>query len=120
VRALLPDVQEVEAALFYPSHADGDVCGNSYMMLASPGSTLSKLVDGLEVACANLRNGLALPGIAAGTSYEVTRGKHDNSAGESDDLSVALPVVPGLIVGRKKEIAAQQLGAAMVSFWEEP
>ena len=39
--------------------------------------------------------------------------------GERDDLAFALPVVPGTMLGPKKEAARALLGTTVASFWDE-
>ena len=119
VRALLTDVAHIEAALLYPSHGLEGPSGNAYTPLGAPTKTLEQLSQTLALACQNMRNGLAIPGVAAGARYADTRSHKDNRKGEEDRLSFALPVVPGTMLEPKK-LAAQQLLGAMPQFWEAP
>jgi RecB family exonuclease len=119
VRALLASVNILDTALLYPSHTQNRPEDNHYAPLAEPDVTLAQLSAALTVACANLRSGLAVPGIAAGAQIRDTRNlkDDDNRRNERDDSAFALPVVPGTMLEPKKISARERLGD-IPNFWE--
>ena len=119
VRALLSLVATLDTALLYPSHTQNHPEDNYYASLADPDATLARLSAALAVACANLRSGLAVPGVAAGAQIWETRDRKDddNRKNERDDTAFALPVVPGTMLEPKKISARERLGD-IPDFWE--
>ena len=109
VRALVGGDPDVESALLFPAKA-GDPAAGHYDVLPDPPGTLDTLSQAFADAADALRQGLALPGIAAGAIWK--------SAGEDDDYAFALPVVPGTLLGPKKDAARQRLPASVVSLWD--
>jgi hypothetical protein len=99
VRTLLGEDVEVEAALLYPR---GD---QPYHPLPDPRATLDQLAHALDLAAANLRAGLALPG--------------PDTAGTYDDLAFALPALEGARLDSKRVEAQSLLGEA-AAIWEAP
>lgn len=118
VQALLGSEPTIEAALLYPAPARGAGADGHYDPLPVPRETLDQLTEGLDAAVRNLRAGLALPGVAAGARYKDNDRKADNGYHEQDDLSFALPVVPGTMLGPKKAAARKALDPKLVAFWE--
>jgi hypothetical protein len=119
VRALLNTVSGIDTALLYPSRERNRSEDNYYSPLAHPDATLAQLSAALSAACDNLRAGLAVPGVAAGTHRKDTRNfkDDDNRQGEHDASAFALPAVPGTMLEHKKITARQQLGD-IAAFWE--
>ncbi len=99
VRTLLGEEVEVEAALLYPR---GD---QPYHPLPDPRATLDQLAHALDLAAANLRAGLALPG--------------PDTAGTYDALAFALPALEGARLDRKR-VEAQALLGEVAAIWEAP
>lgn len=120
VRALIGDVQEIETALLFPSRERGGMADNEYKPLEDPDATLTLLSGALLTACQNLRDGLALPGVAAGLRYRDTRNLRDNRHNETDSYGFALPVVPGTMLEPKKVVARAELGPTIADFWDAP
>ncbi|MHC2519009.1 PD-(D/E)XK nuclease family protein [Bradyrhizobium diazoefficiens] len=101
VRTLLGPNVEVEAALLYPRAADGD---RALFPLIDIQAALNTLAAAIAAARDNIENGLALPGIDAGDSY--------------NDYAFALPANPSYLA-RKRPIAEKRLGDA-TKIWEAP
>ncbi|MCO6415852.1 PD-(D/E)XK nuclease family protein [Siccirubricoccus sp. KC 17139] len=108
VRALLGGDPEIESALLFPAKS-GDAAGH-YDVLPDPSGTLDILSKALADAAEALRQGRALPGVAAGATWK--------SGGEDDDYAFALPVVPGTMLGPKKDSARKLLPETVISLWE--
>jgi PD-(D/E)XK nuclease superfamily len=118
VSELLGPDTAIEAGLLYPSDEPGDPAAGAYQRLEAPDATLEVLKAALVKAVANLRRGLALPGVAAGVRYKDYLKKGSPAEHESDRMIFALPVVPGTMLGPKKDAAARMFGEDIVKFWE--
>ena len=66
VKELLGGNPGIDAGLLYPSATPGMPEAGRYDTLHDPDGTLDRLTEALAAAADNLRNGLALPGVAAG------------------------------------------------------
>lgn len=118
VKELLGGNPGIDAGLLYPSATPGVPEAGRYDTLHDPDGTLDRLTEALAAAADNLRNGLALPGVAAGARPNEKKPSRV-AEGERDDLAFALPVVPGTMLGPKKEAARALLGTTVASFWDE-
>ncbi len=111
VRALIPSAADnIEAGLLYPS------AGQAFDRLTTPDDTLARLSSALVEASESLRQGLALPGVAAGLHGKGP--KEFNADREYDDLAFALPVVPGTTLDLKKTLAEARF-SGIPEFWRE-
>lgn len=108
VRALLGGEPAIESALLFPAKS-GNAAGH-YDVLPDPSGTLDTLSEAIAGAAEALRQGRALPGVAAGTTWK--------GSGEDDDYAFALPVVPGTMLGPKKDAARKLLPETVVSLWD--
>lgn len=109
VQALIGQGLAIESALLFPSPKPGAPEDGHYEPLPDPAATLDTLTVALAEAADTLRRGLALPGIAAGAVWK--------NGGEDDDYAFALPVVPGTMLGPKKDAARELLPASVVNLW---
>jgi hypothetical protein len=94
VRSLLGQTIDVQASLLYPRAPDGE---ESLFPLAELDATLDLLAGAIAIARTNIENGLALPGIDAGNTY--------------NDFAFALPATVTYL-NRKLPLAEQRMGQA--------
>jgi RecB family exonuclease len=118
VQGLLGSQAVIDAGLLYPSQEPGNPAAGAYDPLPEPGENLDRLTNAIAAAETNLRAGLARPGVAAGLRYSDDEKPNENTYRERDDFIFALPVVPGTMLGPKKEAARKMLGDTITQFWD--